>query len=633
VDLVLVGGRSVRAKNGTRTAVAAIAAALLIIFAAAAYADVAPGTDFRVSTSGVDGDTDPGSFNPDVAYNPDDNNYLIVWYGDGDSTFDYEVYGQIVDANGNEIGSDFQISQADPPGDLLHVALDPAVAYNTQTHQYLVLWYSDQLANDRHEYEIWGQVLSRTGAAIGGDFRISNVGNPASPGDGATSRFPLRNPEVSANPVSGEWLAVWAGNNLPTPPSNFQKNEVWAQRVGADTAGGFEVGQDFRISFTGADTVPTRTIEDPVVTTNTQNGEYMVAWYGNPDGSAFEYEIYGQRLDSTATALGGNFRISNVGSDGDGIREPGPDPPGIAYNSVDNQYLVAWYGNNLTSREEYEVWGQRLDGSGNQIPDATDFRISNVGTDGDSKTGAFNPSASYDSTDNQYLVAWYGNTGSEVEICGQKVPGNAASGNEVGGDVRLSNMGAAGDSTREALFPATAWNSQANDFLATWYGDGLATDDEYEVFARRVGTPQSCATPPPGGGGGGGGGGGSTSPPPAGEPPSKVVVLSVNAQSTQKALRAKAITVRVMCDKACTMNASGRLSVPGASKTYRARSVKRSLTANKRVTLKLKLSTKTIRAAKRALKKKKKVRATIDLRATSAAGGSTKSTKRIRITG
>jgi hypothetical protein len=214
-----------------------------------------------------------------------------------------------------------------------------------------------------------------------------------------------------------------------------------------------------------------------------------------------------------------------------------------------------------------------------------------------------------------------------VEICGQKLSGAGA---ELGGDIRLSNTGAAGDSSRAAFFPATAWNSTNDEFLATWYADGLETDDDFEIFARRVeSSPQPCV--PATGGGGGGGGGGSTPPP--SEPPSKVVILSVTAQSSQKALRTKALVVKAMCDQACTMSASGRLTVPGASKTYKARTVKRSLTANKRVTLRLKLSTKTIRAAKRALKKKKKVRATIDLKATNSAGGQTKSTKKIRITG
>ena len=97
----------------------------------------------------------------------------------------------------------------------------------------------------------------------------------------------------------------------------------------------------------------------------------------------------------------------------------------------------------------------------------------------------------YDATDNEYLVAWYGDIGAEIEVCGQRVD---ADGTQIGGDVRLSNMGPDDDATRAGFFPSLAWNSTANEYLATWYGDGLVTDDEFEVFARRVGPDQPCAS-------------------------------------------------------------------------------------------------------------------------------------------
>jgi hypothetical protein len=128
--------------------------------------------------------------------------------------------------------------------------------------------------------------------------------------------------------------------------------------------------------------------------------------------------------------------------------------------------------------------------------------------------------------------------------------------------------------------------------------------------------PPSGGTPPPSGGGGNG----------------KVVTLKVTGSSSQKALRKKAIIVTATCDQACTLAASGSLSIPGASKTYRLRSVKRSLAAGKRVTLKLKLSSKVIKTAKRALRKHKRIRATIRLTAKNSAGTKT-SRKSIRITG
>jgi hypothetical protein len=745
---------------------------MLAIFTGAALADTAPGTDFRVSSSGVDGDTSPGAFNPDVAYNTTDNQYLIVWYGDGDFTFDYEIYGQLVDANGNEIGSDFQISQVDSPGNLSRIALDPAVAYNSTDNEYLVTWYGDELPTD-NEYEVWGQRLSATGTELGSDFRISNMGP-----DNSISRTALRDPEVTYNATSNEYLAVWAGNNMAA----FDEYEIWGQRIsaaGAEVQGSAEsacsdsvdsdgdglindgcpangaaetqcvdlldndsdtfvndgcpTNTDFRISNTGTDGDPSRDADNPVVATNSSNGQYMVAWYGNPTGAAGEYEIYGQVVSQAGAEVGGDFRISNVGVDGDGLREPGPVPPAIAYNSANDQFLVTWYGNDPPlQKEEYEIFGQRLSAAG--VEAGGDFRISNVGAEGDAARNTFDPAVTYNSTDNEYLVAWYGDIGAEIEICGQKL--NGADGSEVGGDVRLSNMGPDQDAAYAGFFPALAWNSTADEYLATWYGDNT-TDDEFEVYARRAGTPEPCSSgvtreppqitslghssrhltatwslasginsyaieaatspavrsdgffedattvlteeglppdsrsytsaaqlppgtyyvhiaaynasspscvdptdpacplefsdpvavtippDPPSGG---------TTPPPSGGGGSKIVNLRITGHRSQKALRKKAVIISATCDQTCALTASGSLSIPGASKTYRLRSVKRSLSAGKKVTLKLKLSKKVIRTAKRALRKHKRIRATIRLTAKNSAGTKT-SRKSIRITG
>ena len=56
-------------------------------------------------------------------------------------------------------------------------------------------------------------------------------------------------------------------------------------------------------------------------------------------------------------------------------------------------------------------------------------------------------------------------------------------------------MGADQDGAYAGFFPALAYNSSAsNEYLAIWYGDGAGTDDELDVFARRVGAPQPCSS-------------------------------------------------------------------------------------------------------------------------------------------
>lgn len=69
-----------------------------------------------------------------------------------------------------------------------------------------------------------------------------------------------------------------------------------------------------------------------------------------------------------------------------------------------------------------------------------DFRISNMGPDGDANYIAVSPAIAYNATDNEYLVVWHGSTPSlainEGEIFGKII--NADTGAVVVADFRIS---------------------------------------------------------------------------------------------------------------------------------------------------------------------------------------------------
>ena len=101
--------------------------------------------------------------------------------------------------------------------------------------------------------------------------------------------------------------------------------------------------------------------------------------------------------------------------------------------------------------------------------------------------GGFDPAVAYNATANAYLVTWNGDglaTDDEFEVFGQDV---SAAGTEVGTDFRISTTGTDGDAARGVNHPALAYNATANEYLVTWPGDDLATNDEYEIVGRRVG--------------------------------------------------------------------------------------------------------------------------------------------------
>ena len=123
-----------------------------------------------------------------------------------------------------------------------------------------------------------------------------------------------------------------------------------------------------------------------------------------------------------------------------------------------------------------------------------DFRISDMGPDGDVSFKANDAVVAYNPTNNEYLVAWTGHddTGSLVaadsEIFGQRI--DAATGAEVGAnDFRISDMGPDGSPSFRAHRPAVAHNPTNNEFLVVWYGDDDTSplvDNEREVFGQRL---------------------------------------------------------------------------------------------------------------------------------------------------
>ncbi len=59
--------------------------------------------DFRISSTGPDGNTDYGATSSDVAYNATNNEYLIVWRSNDDvlgaNINETEVFGKIINAD------------------------------------------------------------------------------------------------------------------------------------------------------------------------------------------------------------------------------------------------------------------------------------------------------------------------------------------------------------------------------------------------------------------------------------------------------------------------------------------------------------------------------------------------------
>ncbi len=445
--------------------------------------------DFRISHMGPDGTTFGAGSMPVTVYNGRDNQYLVVWSGDHGSG-ELEIYGQRLNGStGQPLGPQFRISDVGPDGDANFVAFDPAVAYNSISNEYLVVWSGDDntgtLVND--DFEIFGQRLSAAGTEIGAnDFRISDMGP-----DGSFF-YSANTPSAAYNSVDNEYLVVWRGHDdVGTLVNN--ELEIFGQRL---SAAGTEVGSnDFRISDMGPDGSTAFSAFDPAVAYNGLSNEYLVVWQGQDDTGTLanrEVEVFGQRLSAAGTDVGSNdFRISDMGPAGSTVF--GGFDPAVAYNSLSNEYLVVWSADDNTGTlvdGEFEIYGQRLNAAGTETG-ANDFRISDMGPDGSAAFRAFTPDVVYNGVSNEYLVVWRGedNIGTlvdeEFEIFGQRL---SSAGSAVGtNDFRISDMGPHGNTGfgTGAFTSVLAYNSLSNEFLVVW--DGIDVDNELEIFGQRLG--------------------------------------------------------------------------------------------------------------------------------------------------
>jgi hypothetical protein len=618
------------ARDRIRSAPRALLAALglTIALSSAALGVLTADPPVRLSSMGPDGAATFWARFPAVAYNPDRDQYLLVWHGEGTTDEEFEIYGRLLDATGAPAGAQFQISRIGTDGDPLSDAFEAAVSYNAEAKEYLVVWRGDvnpapgaplgALADN--EYEVYGQRLADTGKEIGADdFRISDMG--AADGD---SNFDAFEPAVAYDSASNQYLVVWRGDDDAAPLVN-DEYEIFGQRLSAT---GADLGaNDFRISHMGPDGSVLFASERPAVAYNSKQDEYLVAWRGDDDnalGGDEENEVFVHRLGIGVAAT--DVRVSDMGADGD----PNLDAfeADLAYNATADEYLVVWRGDDDLPpllNGEFEVFGQRLSSSATELGQ-NDFRISSMGPNGDTTYGGFEPAVAWDRHADDYVVAWWGNDGAsplaanEVEIFAHAIgaDGTVATSD----DVRLSGTGPDGDAAFGAFRPALAFGPAGGEFIAAWEADGPPlADDEFEIFSRRfrdlpVQQPVGEAAAP------------SSAVTPAIKKPTtrprrrdrRAPGVSIRIRSPQHVLRQGGVLVLARCDERCRVAAIGRIRLAGRKASVGLRRAQRTVARGRTARLKLKLRRSARKSVAAALSRNPRLTAELLVAAVDRAG-------------
>jgi hypothetical protein len=413
---------------------------------------------------------------PAIAYNSKTNQYLLIYSaGTKADTSHWAVYGQMLDAAGNPVGG--QITVSLPTGNELCSYDPPNVAYSEKLNEFLVTWNEGTASNC--DDAIFVQRVGADGSLLGTlSKQIS--------GTGFTD---IETTDVVFNPTSNEWLVAW---NSDVPGTTNQ--ELFAQRLAAD---GSQVGTDDQrlTDFTAAGG---STNDALGVAVDPKDSRYLLVVRGIDPTVTSRNETYGHLMSADGSTIGADhFRISHVAATnpaGDSV------PPMIAYDSSANQFLVSWSGNPMLgsmAANEFEVFG-RLVGSDGTVLGTADARYSDAGPDGSAAFGpvgrpeiGFNPNAK------EFFLAWAGDDNvaplvdNESEVFGQRV---ASGGAEVGNnDFRISHDGPDGDVNFAANRPVLGYNSSNCQYLVAWssgkVGNLGSVNEEWDIYGNLVDTP------------------------------------------------------------------------------------------------------------------------------------------------
>ena len=188
-----------------------------------------------------------------------------------------------------------------------HYDLKPALNYNPDKNEYLIVWTRQDLT-ETATADVWGRRLAADGTPLGASFPIA-----------ANSSFHEQNPTVVYG--NGHYLVFWeerpfAGENV----------EIAGQLV--DDAGMLS-GNKISITNWAYDQLK------PRAAYNSKEKQFLVVWEDHYWGNGNDWDIYGRFLDGNGSFLGAEIALSWEGSQ----HRLNPE---VAYQAAINEYVLTW---------------------------------------------------------------------------------------------------------------------------------------------------------------------------------------------------------------------------------------------------------------------------------------------------
>lgn len=254
---------------------------------------------------------------PAVAYASTSDKYLVVWAETWHPTpITWDIYGQVVSSSGALDGSQFSISQGNEERE------QPDVAYNRHANRYLVVW--QQKAGTL--WDVHGQQVHGGGGLYQGDITIAYY---------TKSSMAPAVAAIPTSPTNDKFLVVWEVQYAPSD------RDIYGRLVAEDGT----PGTDFWISWAnGVDE------SSPAVASSESNLQYFVVWR-HPQG-VVDKPIKGRAISYAGALLGQEAEFS----------APAANRPAVASGPT-GDFMAAWQDQPVlaTNTNIYgQLWGNRV---------------------------------------------------------------------------------------------------------------------------------------------------------------------------------------------------------------------------------------------------------------------------------
>ncbi|MBI2876157.1 MAG: hypothetical protein HYY20_04685 [Candidatus Tectomicrobia bacterium] len=332
----------------------------------------------------------PSAATPALAYDPANQRFLMAYEG----YIPPRVQGQLLDAEGNWVGSSFFISSRS----FTVCCDDIKITYDSVNRRFLVVWMEMGW--------IWGQLVNADGTLFGANLAISFMGS---------------SPSAAYDPVSQSFLVIWTERG-------FFSEDIRGRRVGADGSWiGFEIlidvgpgvqrapqigydsaNQRFLVAYDDGDQISGRLVgadgslvgEKFQIATSRENLDRMVVAYDAAHrrflvvwSAIYEYVVWGQLVNADGTLFLGKLRISTT------ALAAWPSVA-AAYDSARQRFLVVWWVPDFDSRKR-GYYGQQVNADGTLFLDR-EFLVSITALPDET----YAPAIAYDTANQRFLMAW-----------------------------------------------------------------------------------------------------------------------------------------------------------------------------------------------------------------------------------